>query len=134
VAAAWKLACGMILVALIGTLPVIRELVRPAREGEPPGLSAWVFLCLLTSLVQFSYSAYLWQLPDVSSLRVSTIALLTTAAAYAMALGATFFSGSDGWFVQWLQLSDGQVQGSAQGWCLLMLCLTSVLAYLGGRA
>jgi hypothetical protein len=133
VAAAWKLACGLILVALIGSIPVIRELVRPPRAGEPPGLSAWVFLCLLASLVQVSYSAYLWQLPDTSSIRVSTIALLTTAAAYAMALGATFFSGSDGWFVQWLQLTDSQMQGPAEAWCLLMLCLTSVLAYLSGR-
>lgn len=127
------LAMGLAFVACFGAGPAVYDVVEHLRTPDSPGVATRAYAILLLTVLQFAYAAYLWQLPDWSSVWVVTVVTLSLAVVYAMLLATTYLSQNDGWFVQLLQLSDKLRGGQAAGWCFIMLCLMSLLSYLSGR-
>jgi hypothetical protein len=90
---------------------------------------------LLLGVLQVSYGIYLVQLPDWASVRVVAIVLLSIAGLYASALAVVLIIEPSGWIggPGGLQLADKLVGGKAALWCLCMLSLSAILAFLAGR-
>jgi hypothetical protein len=133
VSATCWLAVGLAAVALCGAAPAVLDILDHLRTEESPGVAVWAYLALWIAVVQISYAVYLAQLPDWSSVWVGTLVTLAIAILYAMLLGLTYLSRPDSWLVQTLDLTDQLAGGRAALWCLIMLCLTSLISYLGGR-
>jgi hypothetical protein len=133
VAATQWLALGISAVALFGVVPAIFDIAAHLRVADSPGVAVWAYLSIWIALIQISYSVYLAQLPDWSSVWVATMVTLVFSVAYAMLLGLTYLSRPEGWLAKTLEISDHLAGGRAAGWCFIMLCLTSLLSYLSGR-
>jgi len=128
-------AIGMSLlaVAAISVVPAIMDIVDHLRAEFSPGVARWAYLVLLLAMVQASYAAYVYQLPDWSTVWVVTLVTLLIATGYAMMLGLTFITRSDSWLVSLLDLGDVFRGGRASLWCFVMLCLSSLVSYFSGR-
>ena len=87
----------------------------------------------MLATLQGAYSAYVYQLPDWSTVWVVTIVTLVIATGYGMMLGLTFITHGDAWLVNILDLGDVLRGGRASLWCFVMLCLTSLVSYFSGR-
>ena len=133
VTASQWLAMGIAAVAIIGMIPALFDIAAHFRVIDSPGVAVWAYLSLWIALIEISYAVYLVQLPDWSSLWVATWVTLVISVVYAMLLGFTYLSRTDGWVARALDLSDHLAGGRAAGWCFIMLCLTSLLSYLSGR-
>ncbi len=112
---------------------------RAMAEGEPIGpLPTWVYLLLWLALIEIGYAVYLMQLPDWSSLAVAAVVLAGLAAIIAVALGLTMFARPDNAILALLDLvpdsaSGRRGVGPATTWCLVLVCLTSLLALWFGQ-
>ncbi len=120
-------------VAAISAIPAVLDVVAHLRTETSLGVTRWAYLVLMLAMLQCAYAAYVYQLPDWSTVWVVTIATLVMATGYAMMLGLTFISNGDAWAVRSLDLGDVIRGGRASLWCFLMLCLTSMVSYFSGR-
>ncbi|MCH5372953.1 MAG: hypothetical protein JJ992_03175, partial [Planctomycetes bacterium] len=79
------------------------------------------------------YAVYMVQLPDWSVVWLVSLVTLGLATVYAMLLGVFLLSDAQTEFIQVLGLAD-QLRGNrAAGWCVIMLSLSCLLAYVTGR-
>lgn len=131
VSAARFVAVMLLTAAWIGAAPAVLFLVQQSSSVEFDRAGLWLYLSLAASVLQAAYSAYLWQLPDrASSAAVAGICLAFTAVYTALA--AAFALAANGLAAQWLGLAPS-LHGKAAPWCILMLCLMSLVAYAAGR-
>ncbi len=124
---------GIALLAVIGVLPAIWEIGAHLLADQSPGLAPWAFVVLCLGLVQLGYALYLVQLPDWSSVWVTAHACLLTAAVYAVGFGTGLSAGGESSVIVSLGLADRHHTGQLTGWCLIMLSVLLLVAYLLGR-
>ncbi|MDP6467873.1 MAG: hypothetical protein QF918_09045 [Pirellulaceae bacterium] len=120
-------------VAAISAIPAIMDIIDHMRAEASLGVARWAYLVLMLAALQGAYSAYVYQLPDWSTVWVVTIVTLVIATGYAMMLGLTFITHGDAWLVRILDLGDVFRGGRDSLWCFVMLCLTSLISYFSGR-
>lgn len=133
VSAARGVAWGLAVVAGCGLVAPIWDIVSHFRVEGSPGIAIWAFVAIWIALVQAAYAAYVAQLPDWSTLWVTTCVTLALSVGYAMLLGLTSLARPDSWVAERLELTDHLAGGRAAGWCFIMLCLTSATSYFSGR-
>jgi hypothetical protein len=136
--AAYGLAASLAAAALFGITPAVWDVVDYARSYElvdSPHVARWALIVFLLGLVQVAYAAFLFQLPDWTSVWVVTLYSLAQAGLYALMLGLVLISGTDGLLVgpRGLELTDKLAGGQAALWCLAMTCLSIILAFFAGR-
>lgn len=129
----YYLGAALILTALFSVIPAVTDIFQNLRALDPPGVSRWAFALLLASAVQLAYAIYLMQLPDWSTAWVVSLFTLATATGYATLLFIAILAKSDNQVIQLLELADNVYGKKAAGWCLIMLSISSLLAYFSGR-
>jgi len=72
------------------------------------------------------------QLPDWSTVRVVSMVTLVLATVYAILLAVTTLATQDHQIIQFLELAD-KFGKKATGWSVILLGISSLLAYLSGR-
>ena len=129
---AW-LATLLALAAIIGCSPAVWQLTEQLRNAEAPVMEHWMTILLLLSGLQLAYAAYLFQLPDWSSVRIVTLVATLSTAPYAGVLGIGLRVRQQNPIVHWLGLAPQLASGRALAWCLLMITLTGLTALIAGR-
>jgi len=129
----YYLGAALILTALFSVIPAVTDIFQNLRALDPPGVSRWAFALLLASAVQLAYAIYLMQLPDWSTAWVVSLFTLATATGYATLLFIAILAKPDNQVIQLLELADNVYGKKAAGWCLIMLSISSLLAYFSGR-
>lgn len=125
---------ALIFAAIVGTCPAVLEFVDHVRHIDTSsGISRWAYLLILLAAVQIAYAVYVMQLPDWGTVWVATLFTLLVAAGYATLLGFLLLSTNPGQSVGFLQLAE-PLRHKAVSWCFLMLSLSCLLTYIGGRA
>lgn len=131
--AVYQLAASLAAAGLFSTIPAVLDISEHVRSAGSPGISAWAILLLLAACLQIAYAVYMAQLPDWSTVRVASLLALGMATGYAVLLGAILLAGADAEFIQLLELEQTRLGNRAAAWCLLMLTVSCVLAYVYGR-
>lgn len=129
----YHLGIALMLTALFGAIPAVMDIVESLRAVEPRGVASWAFALLLVSAIQLAYSIYLVQLPDWSTAWVVSLVALVMATGYAMFLGIVLLAKDDNLIIRHLDLANTVYGNKAAGWCLIMLSISSLLAYFSGR-
>ena len=123
-----------ILAACFGLTPAVVHLVRYFGHPEATvvDVGAWVYVLLLASGIQVAYAVYVLHLPDWSAVWVAALVSLFLAASYAMFAGVALLSNEQSRIILGLGLNEVRGRKLA-GWCLVMLIITGLLAYVGGQ-
>jgi hypothetical protein len=124
--------------ALFAAAPAILDAVDYIRFSDAPGatfVARWALIVLLVSSLQVAYGLYLVFCPDWATVWSLTISLLAHAGIYAMALGLILISGTGGPLLgqHGLQLAGKADGGKAALWCVCIVSLSTILAFLAGR-
>ncbi len=132
------LAAGLATLALFSVLPAAWNVVEASRAVGRLEADRWALLVMWLALVQLAYAVYLVHLPDWASVWVTSVTTLVLAAVYAMLLGVVLWSTGEGGILALLGLDGAELYRAAgvdrrAVWCLAMLGLTSLFAYLSGR-
>jgi hypothetical protein len=128
-----QLAFGLGLIAALSVAPAVILLPERGASTAFSGAPAWVVVLLMIGIIQGAYATYLYQLPDWSSLRVTTIVTLGLSALYAMSLGMLWVNDEGGRLARWLNLEEGSGASGAARWCFILLCVTSLYSFAAGR-
>ncbi len=129
----YYLAMAIAGLALFGMAPGILDVVDHFRSVDSVGIARWALLVIVIGFIQLAYVVYVIQLPDFSSVWVVTGFTLFLAGLYAMMLALTTLGGGGNQFIEALDLADLAANKKAGRWCFVMLCLSSLMAYFGGR-
>ena len=126
-------AAGLVVTSLVGTIPAIWELFE-YRPAELYGaLPRWCYAIFFVALVQFAYTVCLIQLVDWSSTWVVTILTMLSATGYAVILGLALLAPDRGPLVEMFDLAGRLTDRRVAAWSFIMLCLTGLWSYAGGR-
>ncbi len=122
------------LAAFCGLTPAIVHLVRYLGHPEATvaDVAAWVYVVMLASGIQMAYAVYVLQLTDWSTVWVAALVSLFLATGYAMFTGVSLLSNEQSRIIQGLGLNEIHGHRIA-GWCLVMLSITGLSAYVGGQ-
>lgn len=120
-------------VAVFSVLPALWEWLAIAQLTEGPPVPPWVYVSLVAGVVLFAFGVYVAQLPDWSTLWVTTSALLIFAAIYAALLSTTWLGAHESPLVSLLRFGDKLAGQRALMWCSVMLSLSSFTAYFVGH-
>ena len=128
-------AGSLIALALFQLIPGILAIVHNWQLEEPELIQRWVYLLMLSSILQVAYGIYLWQLPDWSSLWVVALVSLGVATLYAALLAIRVLADENHSFLALLQLNLADISPAKQsGWCLVIVILFGTYCYFSGRA
>ena len=132
-ATALVLGIAAIMVACFCAVPsVVDHLAHWQGETVRPA-DGWTYLVLLGALIQAASAVYAIRLPHWSTSWVATITSTGVAGVYAASLALTMFASRDHAIVRSLGLLDEAFYRTAQAWCLLVVCISLILAYAYGR-
>ncbi len=120
------------MVALINLLPAFIDGYTWYHAVETTILPRWIYLLVFVAAVHVIYAVLLFQIPDWSTLRAVSIALLGIAFVFGLFSTSLLFEGGGGIVTNFLGLSYSIVQ-RAVIWCVAMLCLSTLMSYWGGR-
>ncbi len=120
------------MVAMINLLPAFIDGYTWYHAVETTILPRWIYLLVFVAAVHVIYAVLLFQIPDWSTLRAVSIALLGIAFVFGLFSTSLLFEGGGGIITNFLGLSYSIVQ-RAVIWCVAMLCLSTLMSYWGGR-
>jgi hypothetical protein len=129
----YQFGVATILVAWLGMVPAVVHLLQPASGAVGPGVARWWPFLLLIGGVQVAYALYVIQLPDWSTVWMTSLFALLLAAAYAMLVTIAVLAGEQHPVLQTLGLADRVSSRRMACWCVVMLTVTGLLAYFGGQ-
>lgn len=123
------------LLAAVTLVPAAADWLDQWRHGGAAVNASWVYVCCWLALIQAAYGLYLYQVPDRSSLQVATWLAVLLAGGYALMATMTGLDRTGkSELVQLLDLRAHVASGRAMLWSLLMLGLTSLVAFALGQA
>ena len=79
------------------------------------------------------YVVFLWQIADWSALKSVSIVMLIVAMGYGLITVSLVLGGVQSPAARWFSLDD-QILDRGKIWCATMLCVATLISYLGGRA
>lgn len=104
-----------------------------AGRSQDAPLPRWIYLQIFIAAIHVMYAVFLVQINDWSSLRAVSIAMLVVAMAFGMVSTGILIGGYDGAVANFLELRGLALVRQASIWCVAMLCLSTLMSYLGGR-
>jgi ribosomal protein S27E len=131
--AVYQFGVATILVAWLGMVPAVIHLLQPLTGVAATGAARWWPFLLLIGGVQVAYAMYAMQLPDWSTVWMTSLFSLLLAAAYAMLVGIALLADEQHPVLQGLGLTDRLSSRRLACWCVVMLTVTGLLAYFGGQ-
>ena len=133
ISACYTLGTAMVLTALFGVAPAAVQGGVFLFYAEQARLESWSLLLTAVCGLQFAYACYLMQAPDWSTAQIASYFMVGLSACYAAALGVFSFSAPTGAVVRFLQVFAYHADNRASGWCFIMLMITGMIAFFGGR-
>ena len=119
----------MAVLALVGMIPGVLEVVRHFQDFDSQGVESWAYFVFFFSGIQLAYAIYMVQLPDWSTARVVMIVSALVSVLYATFMGVALMAGADNAIIAALGLSTQQTAGYVTPWCCMMTMLMSLLTY-----
>lgn len=125
-------AICLCLVAAINLVPAIYFGIQWSRTFETTALPRWIYLQAFIAALHVIYAVYLVQIQDWSALKAVAIAMLTVAFAFGLISTGLIAGGGQGVIAQFLEIPH-VLTSQASIWCVAMLCLSTLMCYVGGR-
>ncbi len=124
-----------ILICLVGSINMVPSYLfwnRWSQQITPPPLPHWVYWQVFIAALCLVYAIFLWQIADWSALKSVSIVMLIMAMGYGLITISLILGGAQSPAARWLSL-DGQTLDRGKTWCATMLCVVTLISYLGGR-
>ena len=125
----YQLGCCLAVLALIGMIPCILEVVRHVTDFDSRGVENWAYFVFLVSGIQLAYALYMVQLPDWSTARVVMVVSAILSVLYATSMGVALMAADDNAIIAALGLTAQHAAGYVSLWCCMMTLLMSLLTY-----
>ncbi len=121
--------CGL---ALVNMIPALIFWYDWYCAVEQVALPRWVYLQCFIAAIHFVYALYQFQIPDWSAVRAVSVTMLVFAFLFGVLSTGLLVGGGGGVLASFLGVSHTYLQRAAI-WCVTMLCLATLVSYLGGR-
>ncbi len=125
-------AVSLCVVAVVNMFPALYFGYDWYQSLENSTLPRWIYLQIFLAAIHVLYAIFLFQIPDWSSLRAVSVALLVIAFLFGLTSTSLLVGGGAGELAAFLGLTFTMIQ-RATIWCVAMLCLSTLMSYLGGR-
>jgi len=120
------------LVGIVNMVPSYLFWSRWSQQIVAPPLPQWVYWQVFIAALCLVYAVFLWQIADWSALKSVAIVMLIIAMGYGLITVSLMLGGEQSPAARWLSLK-GQTLDRGQTWCATMLCVATLISYLGGR-
>jgi hypothetical protein len=129
----WQLAGFLMVLATLTVAPVIVSVTRAEAWSDIFRLPAWCYVLLTFSLVHVSHAMLLAQVPVKATVWAVAQGCLLVAAVYGLCLALALFAATNNLVLNGLELIDQRLSGNLARWCLVQVCLWTVMTYAVGR-
>jgi hypothetical protein len=129
----WQLAGFLMVLATLTVAPVIVSVTHAETWGSVFRLPAWCYVLLTLSLVHVAHAMLMAQVPVKATVWAVAQCCLLVAAAYGLCLGLAIFSATNNPVLNAMELIDQRLSGNLTRWCLVQVCLWTVMTYAIGR-
>ena len=120
------------LVGIINMVPSYLFWNRWSQQIEAPALPQWVYWQVFIAALCLVYAVFVCQIADWSALKSVSIVMLVMAMGYGLVTASLVLGGEQSPAARWLSL-DSQAFDRGKTWCATMLCVATLISYLGGR-
>jgi len=120
------------LVAIVNMAPSYLFWNRWSQQIEAPPLPQWVYWQVFAAALCLVYAVFLLQIADWSALQSVSVVMLIMAMGYGLVTISLVLGEAQSPAARWLSL-DGQALDRGKTWCATMLCIATLISYLGGR-
>ena len=124
-----------VMVLLTGCFSIVPPAMfwnRWSQQLDPAAIPRWVILQTFVAGMCVVYAVFLLQIADWSALKAVSVVMLVLAMAYGLISVSLLLGGGNGPIAQILHL-EGATLDRATKWSAAMLCVTTLISYLGGR-
>ena len=125
-------AICLCLVAAINLGPAVYFWIQWSQTFESTALPRWIYLQAFVAALHVIYAVYLVQIQDWSALKAVAIAMLVVAFVFGLVSTGLVAGGGQGLIGQFLEIPH-VLTSKASIWCVAMLCLSTLMCYVGGR-
>ena len=125
-------AVCLCVVGAVNLAPAIYYWVQWSQNVDSPALPRWIYLQAFVAAVHVIYAVYLIQIPDWSTLKTVSIAMLVVATLFGLVSTGLVTGGGQGTVARFLELPH-VLSYRASIWCVAMLLLSTLMCYMGGR-
>ena len=125
-----------IAISLVGIANMVPSYLfwnRWSQQIAAPPLPQWVYWQVFIAALCLVYVVFLWQIADWSALKSVSIVMLIMAMGYGLVTVSLVLGGVQSPAARWFSLDD-QILDRGKIWCATMLCVATLISYLGGRA
>ncbi len=126
------IAVCILILGVINLAPAISQWLAWSSGTESGATPRWIYILMFLAALHLVYAIYLIQIPDWSALISVSIAMLAFAFVFGVVSTGLVLGGSQGTIARTLQLAT-VLTGPASIWCVAMLCLATLVSYMGGR-
>ncbi len=120
------------LVGIVNMVPSYLFWNRWSQQIAAPPLPQWVYWQVFVAALCLVYAVFLCQIADWSALKSVSFMMLIMAMGYGLITASLALGGLQSPAARWLSL-DGQTLDRGKTWCATMLCVATLISYLGGR-
>lgn len=125
-------ALCLCIVGVVNLVPALYFWYEWSQNVDSSALPRWIYLQAFIAAIHFIYAIYLVQIPDWSSLRAVSVAMLVVAFVFGMTSTGLLAGGGQGTFSRFLEIPHVMAYRSCL-WCVAMLLLSTLMCYMGGR-
>ena len=123
------------LIFLTGVINIFPSYVfwsRWSQQIAAPPLPHWVYWQVFIGALCWVYAIFLWQIADWTALKSVSFVMLIMAMGYGLISASLILGGAQSPAARWLSL-EGPILDRGTTWCATMLCVATLISYLGGR-
>ncbi len=125
-------AVCLCVVAAINLAPATYFWIQWSQTFESTALPRWIYLQAFIAAMHLIYAVFLVQIRDWSALKAVSIAMLAVAFVFGLVSTGLIAGSGQGIIAQFLELPH-VLTSKASIWCVAMLCLSTLMCYMGGR-
>jgi len=126
------LAASLCVLAIVNVIPALIFWYDWYCSIDQVALPRWVYLQCFIAAIYVVYALFQFQIPDWSAVRAVSITMLVIAFLFGVLSTGLLVGGGGGVLADFLGVSHTYLQRAAI-WCVTMLCLATLVSYLGGR-
>ena len=124
-----------VMVLLTGGFSIIPPAMfwnRWIQQLDPAAIPRWVIWQTFVAGLCVVYAVFLLQIADWSALKAVSVVMLILAMAYGLISVSLLLGGGNGPIARTFNI-EGATLNQATKWSAAMLCVTTLISYLGGR-
>ena len=125
-------AICLCLVAIVNVIPAMYHWYNWTQLEDAVPLQRWIYLQIFVGAIYLLYALFLAQIPDWSSMRAVSMAMLAMAFVFGSLSTGLLIGGGQSNLTGILEIPYS-INRQACIWCVAMLCLATLMAYWGGK-